>query len=96
VFRHVVCFRWKDGTTDDDVNRFADMLAALPAVIPELRRYEFGRDVGRSEGNFDFAVVADFEDPTGWDAYQQHPDHRRVLEYVRTLLGERAAVQFDV
>ncbi len=95
TFTHVVCFRWADGTTDEQVARFIEMLTELPAVIPEVRRYHFGRDAGVAEGNFDFAVAADFDDRAGWVAYQEHPDHRRCLEYVRPLVRERAAVQFD-
>ena len=95
MFHHVVCFRWKADTTNDEVARFTEMLAALPAAIPELRRYEFGPDAGVAEGNFDFAIAAAFDDRDGWVAYQEHSDHRRVLEHVRTLLEQRSAVQFE-
>ena len=95
MFHHVVCFRWTAHATADEVARFAEMLAALPAEIPELRRYEFGRDAGVADGNFDFAIVAVFDDRDGWVAYQQHPDHQRVIEYVRTLIEQRSAVQFE-
>ena len=95
VFRHVVLFRWKDSTTDADVARFVDILAGLPAVIPELKRYEFGPDAGVAEGNFDFAVLAEFDDRAGWTAYMENPQHQRAIGYVRTLFDERSAVQFE-
>lgn len=96
TFRHVVCFRWSEDTSDEDVARFTDMLAGLPGLIPELRRYHFGRDAGAAEGNFDYAVAAEFDDRDGWVAYQEHPEHRRCIEYVRPLIRDRVAVQFDV
>jgi hypothetical protein len=95
MFQHVVCFRWADDTTDEQVARFTEMLTGLPAAIPELRRYRFGRDAGAADGNFDFAVAAEFDDRAAWVAYQEHPDHRRCIEYVRPLISERVAVQFE-
>ena len=95
MFRHVVCFRWKESVSGEQVARFVDMLGGLPAAIPELRRYDFGPDAGVVEGNFDFAVVAEFDDRAAWTAYMQNPEHRRAIEYVRTLYDERSAVQFE-
>jgi hypothetical protein len=96
VLRHVVCFRWTEGTTPEQVARLREMLAALPGVIPELRRYRFGADAGLAEGNHDFAVVADFDDHDGWRAYQGHPDHLRVIDHLQPMVVERARVQFEV
>jgi hypothetical protein len=96
TFRHVVCFRWADGTTDEQVARLREMLAALPAAIPEVRSYDFGHDAGAAESNYDFAVIADFDDRDGWVAYQQHAEHQAVLDYVRGLATDRVAVQFEL
>ena len=94
MIRHVVCFAWKDTTTTEQIDGFWELLAGLPHAIPELRAYHFGRDAGAAEGNFDFALVADFDDLAGWAAYQQHPAHRVAAEYVRPLVRQRVAVQF--
>ncbi|MGH9031942.1 MAG: Dabb family protein [Acidimicrobiia bacterium] len=96
TFRHVVCLRWADGTTDEEVARLREMLVGLPAAIPELRRYHFGHDARAAEGNYDFAIVADFDDREGWRAYQEHAEHERVLDYVRSLADDRVAVQFEL
>lgn len=72
-------------------------LAGLPSVIPELRDYRFGADAGVADGNWDFAVVADVDDANAWRAYFDHPAHQKVLvELLRPLLAERAAIQFEI
>jgi hypothetical protein len=96
MLRHVVCVRWAEGTTDEQVARLREMLAALRGAIAELRRYDFGSDAGLAEGNYDYAIVADFDDADGWRAYQRHPDHERVLEYLQTIAPHRVRVQFEV
>ena len=96
MLRHVVMVRLSDDMTDDEKEALRAGLGRLPEVIPEVRAYRFGDDVGLNEGNFDFAVTADFDDAEGYLAYREHPDHRKL---VAALLGpfvaERAAVQFE-
>jgi hypothetical protein len=95
--RHVVVFRWAEGTTDADIAAVEAALAELPAKIPELRDYRFGRDLGLSDTTWDFAVVADCDDVEGFHAYRDHPAHRAAAdELIVPHLAERAAVQLDV
>jgi len=97
VIRHVVVFRWAAGTTAADVAEVAAGLAQLPALIPALRAYRFGPDLGLRAGNADFAVVADVDDAEGWRAYAEHPAHRAVLEErILPIVAERASVQFEI
>ncbi len=60
VLTHVALFTWKSGTTDEQILELSAGLAALPGLIPEIKRYRFGPDAGLAEGNVDFGVVADF------------------------------------
>ena len=71
MLRHVVLMKFVPEATAEQRQAVEDGLAALPAQIPELRSYVIGTDVGASEGNFDFAVVADLDDV---DAFR--PIHR--------------------
>lgn len=95
MFRHVVLFRWVDGTTDEQRRAVEAELAALPAQIPALREYRFGHDAGVVEGNADFAIIADFDDADGFFAYRDHPAHQDVAARItRPLTRERTTVQF--
>ena len=97
MFRHVVMMRWTPDTTTADVNSIIEGLGGLPAAIPELRDYRFGHDVGLNEGNFDFAVVADFNDADDYLVYRDHPLHKAVItDRIAPHLAERSAVQFQV
>ncbi len=97
MLRHVVLLDWRDGTTSDQVRAVVDALATLPARIPEIRSYHFGRDAAIAAGNSDFVVVADFDDRDAFMTYQEHPDHVAVLnEKIRPILASRAAVQFEL
>lgn len=88
-------FRWVPGTTAQEVAAVDRALGALPARIPEIRDYRAGPDAGVAAGNWDYVVVADFDDPDGWRAYTTHPEHTRVLDtLIGPMLAERAALQY--
>lgn len=92
--RHLVVFRWKDGTPAAQVARVDSALDELPGLIPELRSYAHGPDLALGDGRWDFGVVAEFDDADGWATYDQHPAHQRVLaDVIRPLIADRAAVQ---
>jgi len=94
-FRHVVMFRWSDDAPADQSERAQAGLDTLPGLIPEIRAYVHGSDVGESNGAFDYAVVADFDDVDGFRTYRDHPDHVAFIESVMTgNVAERAAIQY--
>lgn len=95
MVRHVVMFRWKPDTPQAAKRAVQEGLARLPAAIPEIRRYEFGRDLALADGNFDFAVVADFADADAYRRYASHEAHQAVIaERIRPHVAERSAVQY--
>jgi hypothetical protein len=96
-FRHVVLFTWISEATPEQKTAVAGRLSELPGVIPEIQRYEIGADVGVNEGNYDFAVVADFADRESYLVYRDHPYHREIIaETIRPIVGDRAAVQYEI
>jgi hypothetical protein len=96
VFRHAVMFRWADGVDTDAASAALGAgLAELPAIIPEIKGYSFGPDAGVSEGNFDYAVVGEFDSADDYVRYRDHPAHLALIErYVAGRISDRAAVQF--
>lgn len=95
MLRHVVMFRFEDGTAAEDIAAVREALGGLPAAIPEIRAYRFGPDAGINDGNFEFAVTADFADEADYLVYRDHPQHRQVItELIAPHVAERAAVQF--
>jgi hypothetical protein len=94
-FRHVVMFKWADGLSDDHVDRVRDGLNALPAAIEQIRGYVHGTDVGVSEGNFDYVIVADFDNVNDYRTYRDHPQHVLfIAEMIKDKVANRAAVQY--
>lgn len=92
--RHIVTLTFRDDTPAEQVESIADALRELPDQIPELRSCVVGVDAGLSKGNASIAVVADFDDVAGWEAYRDHPAHQAVItQRITPVLTSRSAVQ---
>ncbi|XRQ03573.1 Dabb family protein [Actinomadura welshii] len=95
-FRHVVMFRWVEGTTTGQQEEVAAKLGELPGVIEDIREYSMGADAGVNPGAYDFVVVAEFAGREGYLAYRDHPAHRAVVdEYITPITAERASIQYE-
>jgi hypothetical protein len=96
MIRHTVVFRWKAEATEEDREQVANGVAKLPSMVPSIRAFASGPDAGLAEGNFDFAVTADFDDEAGFFAYRDDPGHREIIQrYILPLAAQRVAVQFE-
>ncbi|MEZ0074066.1 Dabb family protein [Planotetraspora sp. GP83] len=97
MFRHIVLLQWTEDATEAQKAEVAKRLRELPAAIPELRNYAVGPDAGINEGNFGFAVVADFDSVEDYLVYRDHPVHRAVIaEFIAPILTNRVAAQYVI
>ena len=96
MIRHVVLFTWTDGMTDEMEQQFAAELTDLAGRLG-VPSYQAGPDVGLIEGNFDFAVVGDFEDADSYLTYRDNPEHQDIIaQYSRPNTKSRASVQYEI
>ena len=67
-------------------------LAALPAHIPEIRDLTVNGNVVLRPGNWDLALVVDFDDAADLEVYREHPEHQKVFDLINQIVSERSAV----
>lgn len=96
MIRHVVMFTLKDEATEAQIAAATEGLAALPGLIPEIKSFRIGRDIGVNPGNYALAITADFDNVEGYLTYRDHPEHQKVIrERGSLVVAQRAAVQFE-
>ena len=94
MIRHIAVFRWREGTTEEQVDAVRDGLDGLPGVVPSIRSYAHGPDLRLGDGRWDYVVIAEFDDVDGYHAYVDHPAHAAVREArIVPLIADRAQVQ---
>jgi len=97
MIRHVTLFAGIPEAADEQKQQVVEKLRTLPPLLSGLCAYHVGPDAGIIEGNFDFAVMADFEDTESHLGYRNHPAHRAVVAQVTApITKERVSVQYEI
>lgn len=99
MVRHIVLFRLIASDVDQSLNTANEMrarLRSLRGLVPGLLTLDVYRDVGTVEGHWDIALVADYANSDALAAYQSHPAHREVVDWIDTVVSDRAVVDYEV
>jgi diamine N-acetyltransferase len=91
---HVVLFKFKQ-PTDEALQKAAGLLRGLSGQVPQLISIEVGLDVLHSGRSYDLALITRFGSLADMEAYQAHPEHVKVLDYLRSVVGASVAVDFE-
>jgi len=78
VLRHVVLFKFKEGTSAKKITEVEEAFSALPSKIPEIAGYEWGTNnspEGLDKG-FTHAFFLTFKSEADRAIYLPHPDHK--------------------
>jgi hypothetical protein len=94
VIRNIVLVRLKAGQDPVAVAEIQDALRNLNC--PGTLSYTIGDDLGLREGNWSFAIVADFTDTAAYQAYDLDAEHNRVRARLAPLTEQIARLQFEL
>ncbi|MGQ4514815.1 Dabb family protein [Streptomyces sp. DW26H14] len=77
MIRHLVLFKLNDGISHDDERVRAGVKAFedLGAQIPEIRSWEFARNLSTRANAYDYAINAGVADLDALRGYAEHPAH---------------------
>ena len=78
LLRHVVMFKFKDGTTDEDIKKVEQAFGELPKKIKTIKSYEFGINnspEGLNQG-FTHLFFLTFTSDKDRNDYLPNPDHK--------------------
>lgn len=97
MLRHIALFKLRTDAPAGSIQSLEEGLFLIAQTIKEIASYDYGADLGLREGNFDFAVVADFTTAEDFERYVQHPDHQAFLkDRLTPILAERVSIQFEL
>lgn len=80
--RHVVLFKFKEGTRPEKIAEIEKAFAELPSKIPAIVDFEWGTNnspEGLDQG-YTHCYLVTFKDAKGREAYLPHPEHKKFVE----------------
>lgn len=96
VLRHVVLFKFKEGTAEEDIKKVEDAFSALPSKIPEIMAYEWGTNnspEGLDKG-FTHSFFLTFRSEDDREIYLPHPDHKAFGEVLGPHLDDVLVIDY--
>lgn len=99
MIKHIVM--WKLAETAESAHKKTNaklmkkMLEALKIKIPQVVTLEVGLNSNGSEMR-DVVLTTEFKSMEDLNKYQAHPAHQEVVEFVKKVRSDRAAVDYEV
>lgn len=96
LLRHVVLFKFKEGTSAEDIKKVEEAFTALPSKIPEIVGYEWGTNnspEGLNKG-LTHCFFLTFESEDGRAAYLPHPAHKAFGEVLGPHLADVTVIDY--
>jgi hypothetical protein len=99
MIKHIVMWRLKDeaagATKEGNALKLKDALESLKGKIESLKAAEVGINFNPSPAAFDVVLYSEFEDQDGLNAYQNHPEHVKIADFVGEIRTDRAVVDYE-
>jgi hypothetical protein len=96
MIKHIVMWKFKDDVADADKLEMKRLLESLKGVVPSLIDIEIGLDIVGKEASKDMVLYTEFASMDDLAAYAGHPEHLKVVEFVKPLVCERAVVDYEI
>lgn len=94
MITHVVLFKLKD-RSPETMEKVAEALRGLEDRVPVIKSIDVGVDVLRSQRSYDIALTVRVETLADLDAYQKHPEHVKVADYIAQVRDHVAVVDYE-
>jgi hypothetical protein len=95
-YRHVVCFKFKDDASKEQVTAIEKAFAELPKKIDTITDYEWGTNVSpenHAQG-FTHCFIVTFADQKGLEAYIPHDAHQAFVKKLGPIIDKVFVIDF--
>lgn len=100
MIKHIVMWTLKDEALGADkaanAKKMKQQLEALSGLVPVLRSIEVGIDVFAASPACDVILYSVFDTRADLDTYQAHPEHQKVVGFVKQVAASRSVVDYEI
>jgi len=101
MIKHIVSWKIKDfaegNTKVENLKIMKHLLLNLKEKIPVIKDIEVGiNSSNTNESNFDIVLISKFGSLQDLNAYQTHPEHVKVADFVGKIRETRACIDFEI
>ena len=85
MVKHIVMFDFKEENKQTNLLQAKAMLEALLQTVPTLKKMEVGINFSEEERAMDMSLYSEFENQEGLTLYANHPEHLKVVEFIKSV-----------
>ena len=100
MIKHVVLWKLKEEanghTKKENAITMKNLLESMPPLIPELDSVEVGLQMFEvnNDAMADIMLIATCKDEKHLAAYASHPEHQKVVSYIKSVVSERRVIDY--
>jgi len=96
ALRHVVLFKFKDGSKAEDVKKVEDAFKALPGKLSIIKDFEWGTNTSPENLNqgLTHCFLVTFSSDKDRDTYLTHPVHQAFVEVLKPHLDKVTVIDY--
>ncbi len=99
MIKHIVMWRLKEfaagASREENAKKLKESLEDLKDQIEDIKAIEVGINFNSSPTAFDVVLYSEFSDMEGLNAYQNHPEHLKIVDFVGEIRSDRAVVDYE-
>ncbi len=92
---HIVTFQFKEENKKANIIQAKQMLENLMGAVPTLRSIDVGVNFATEERAMDLSIITVFESKEGLNAYAVHPEHIKVVEFIKSVVEYSKVVDYE-
>lgn len=92
---HIVTFKFKEENKKANIIQAKQMLENLMGAVPSLRSMDVGVNFSTEERAMDLSIITAFESKEGLEAYSIHPEHLKVVDFIKTVVEYSKVVDYE-
>jgi len=100
MIRHLVLFKLKDFSSEDERNEAIEMVLlnfrSLIGEIPQIRKYRVERNISEGKDLYDIIIDSDFDSMEDLRSYQEHPAHRYAVDQNRKWSEKKIVFDYEL
>ncbi len=97
MIHHIVMWKLKEADKKKNAQQIKERLEGLKGRIKEIEEIYVGFNMEIApENNFDVVLTSQFKTFEDLDVYQYHPEHQEVVQFIKTVVEQRVAIDYEL
>ncbi|MFP4458270.1 MAG: Dabb family protein [Candidatus Zixiibacteriota bacterium] len=100
MIKHVVLFNMKETkakSRQENAEELKSLLEKLPGLIEEIKEYEVGMNINtNSDLAMDLILISSFSDEQALQNYRIHPEHKKILSFIKENCEELRVIDYYI